>query len=58
MVITKEDKQLLLSALVTEQARLKRSINVSPNQAIKEILGVELANSLALTGRLTNEVCK
>ena len=38
MVLSKEDKGLLLAACQTEQNRMARAINAAANQSIKEIL--------------------
>lgn len=55
MNLNASDKELLISALDTEAARLKRAANTSPNAAIKEILGNQLASLHALSGRFHNE---
>lgn len=58
MVLSKEDKALLVAACQTEQNRMARAINASPNQSIKEILRSELVNLQALQARISNEVVK
>lgn len=56
--LSASDKSLLLGALDTEAARMKRAINTNPNQSIKEILAGQLAELHALSGRVHNEVVK
>lgn len=58
MTINKESKRILLAALETEALRVKRAINASNNQAIKEILNIELQSIKELFGYLQNEVVK
>lgn len=58
MVINAAEKSLLLTALETEQARLKRSINAEKSQAIREIHSKTLGDVTALHGRVYNEVVK
>lgn len=58
MVISKEDKVILLKALSTEQARVRRAINAESNMSIKEILRGSEEAIQALYGRVHNEVAK
>lgn len=58
MVLSKDDRVLLMLALHTEQQKVKRAINAETNQAIREILDVKLQALVALHGRVYNEVAK
>jgi len=58
MVITKDDKNRLLVALETEQARIRRAANACRSDAMKEILVADLNAITALHGRVYNEVVK
>lgn len=58
MVLTKDDKNRLLVALETEQARLKRAANASRSDSMREILVADLNAITALHGRVYNEVVK
>lgn len=58
MVLSKADKTLLLMCIQTEAARLKRAINASPNQAIRELLDADLGNLRGLEGRVIQEPVK
>lgn len=58
MILSKDDKVLLLRALSTEAARVRRAVNAESNQAIKEILAGQEQAVQALYGRVHNEVAK
>lgn len=58
MVITSSDKILLVGAIETELARVKRAINAEKSQPIKEIHGQMQAQLQSLLGRVANEVTK
>lgn len=58
MNINKEEKELLVAACQTEQARMARAINSTPNFAIKEILRATLVALQAIQARVSNEVPK
>lgn len=58
MVLNAFEKSILLTALETEQARLKRSINAEKSQPIREIHSQTLGAVTALHGRVYNEVPK
>jgi len=58
MVITSSDKILLVGALETELARVKRAINAEKSQPIKEIHAAMQAQLQGLVGRVANEVTK
>lgn len=58
MVFNSQEKVLVSRAIDTERARMKRSINAAPNQAIKEILSGELALLDSLAGRVSVEPVK
>lgn len=58
VVISKDDRLLLLLALTTEQARVKRAISAESSQAIREIHDQKLQALVALQGRVFNEVAK
>lgn len=55
MNLTAKDKELLVSALETETAKVKRAINAASNQSIKEILGAQVSDLQSLVGRVYNE---
>lgn len=46
------ERDLLVRAVVTEMARVKRSVNATTNQSIKEILNSEVLLLNSLEGRL------
>lgn len=58
MNLNLDEKTILLVALETEHARLKRAINAEKTQAIKEILSARQSATLALFGRVSNEPVK
>jgi len=58
MQLTSDDKGIMLTALQTEHARLKRAINAEKNLQIKEILAAREAATLAFYGRVSNEPVK
>lgn len=58
MNLNTAEKLLLISALDTEAARLKRAANAASNPSIKEILGGQLADVNALAARVHNEPAK
>ena len=58
MILSAADKLLLISALDTEAARLKRASNAASNPSIKDILGGQLAEVNSLAGRVHNEPAK
>jgi len=55
MNLSSADKLLLISALDTEAARLKRAANSTSNPSIKDILGGQLSEVNALAARVHNE---
>lgn len=58
MIISKDDKSVLLTALDTEESRLRRAMNSSVNVQIKAILQSQIADLRDLAGRVANEVAK
>lgn len=56
MKISSSDKILLVGALETELARVKRAINKEKSQAIKEIHSAMQSQLQGLIGRVSNEV--
>lgn len=58
MVLNAKDKELMLSALQTETARVKRAMNSSANQSIKEIHQAQLFDLQELVGRVSKEPVK
>lgn len=58
MVLNAKDKELMLSALQTESARVKRAMNSSANQSIKEIHQAQLFDLQELVGRVSKEPVK
>lgn len=55
MKINSAEKGLLMQALETEQARVKRQINAEKNQAIKELHQSTLNSVVVLIGRVSQE---
>lgn len=55
MKVNKDEKGLLLSALETELARLKRAANAQKSEGIRELLAVEVVAVQALIGRVSQE---
>jgi len=58
MQLSKEDRNILLRGLITEEARLKRAINAESNQSIKEILDADRQKVIMFRGRVFNEVAE
>ena len=58
MIISKDDKSVLLTALDTEESRLRRAMNSSVNVQIKAILESQIVALRDLAGRVANEVAK
>lgn len=58
MNINKEEKELLVAACQTEQARMARAINSTSNASIKDILRGNLVALQAIQARVSNEVPK
>lgn len=58
MNLSSNDKSLLLVAIDTEVAKIKRAINATFNQSIKEILQGDINQYISLSGRISNEVPK
>ena len=55
---TAAEKALLIGACETEQKRMARAINATPNQSIKEIMFSDLRALQAVQSRVANEVVK
>ena len=58
MNVNKSDKEILLQALDTELARLKRAVNAEKNLPIKEILQGRIGEVMAVLGRVSQEPAK
>ena len=58
MIISKDDKTVLQTALDTEESRLRRAMNSSVNVQIKEILQSQIVALRDLAGRVANEVAQ
>lgn len=56
--LTKEEKEILLTALSTERARVERAARAANNPSISDIYGALLQHIQALYGRVHNEVTK
>lgn len=55
MKLNVEDKKLIVAALETQIAKVKRQIVASSNQSIKEILEGQRLSLVALVGRVSQE---
>jgi len=55
MKLTSEDKELILTAIGTEEARLQRAINAAKVQGIKEILQEQIRKLQVVAGLIVQE---